>query len=49
MSRVYNTVSEIYEAPSLVCCTVSVENGYASTSKRGDIEDLGETNDEGYW
>jgi hypothetical protein len=48
MNSKYDIVLEIYEAPSVSCCTVLVENGYSS-SKRGDIEDLGETKDEGYW
>ena len=41
-------ISDIYEAPSVACCAVLVEKGYSS-SKRGDIEDLGGTNEEGYW
>lgn len=41
-------VSDIYEAPSVACCVVLVEKGYL-ISKRGDIEELGETNEEGYW
>ena len=49
MNSMYKIASETYEAPSVACCVVFVEKGYSSTSKRGDIEDLGETNDEGYW
>ena len=48
MNNNHKIVSDIYEAPSVACCVVLVEKGYA-TSKRGDIEDLGETNEEGYW
>ena len=48
MNSTYNIVLEIYEAPSVACCTMFVEKGYSS-SKRGDIEDLGGTKDEGYW
>lgn len=48
MSSKYNMVFESYEAPSVACYAVLVEKGYRS-SKRGELEDLGETNDEGYW
>lgn len=48
MNSNYKIVPAPYEAPSVVCCVVAVEKGYHS-SKRGEIEDLGETNDEGYW
>ena len=48
MNNSHKIVSDIYEAPSVTCCAVFVDKGYA-TSKRGDIEDLGETNEEGYW
>lgn len=49
MNSNYKIVTTPYEAPSVACCAVFVEKGYSSTSKRGEIEDLGETNDEGYW
>jgi hypothetical protein len=42
------TASEIYETPSVACCVVFVEKGYSS-SKRGDLEDLGGSKEEGYW
>ena len=48
MNSNYEIVSAPYEAPSVACYVVLVEQGYGS-SKRGDLEDLGETNDEGYW
>ncbi len=49
MNRVCNMASDIYEAPSVACYSVLVEKGYASTSNRGDIEDLGGTKEEGDW
>ena len=48
MNSSYKIVSDIYEAPSVVYCAVVVEKGYSS-SKRGEIEDIGGTNDEGDW
>ena len=48
MNSKYKIASDIYDAPTVVCCDVSVEKGYSS-SKRGDIEDIGGTKDEGYW
>ena len=41
-------VSELYEAPTVACCAVFVEKGYSS-SKRGDLENLGDTKEEGDW
>lgn len=38
-----------YVAPSVVCCMVLVESGYSSTYQRVEIENLGETKDEGDW
>ena len=49
MNSMRKIASEMYEAPAVACYAVLVEKGYSSTSKRGDIEDLGETNDEGDW
>lgn len=43
-----NISSVVYEAPSVTCCTVLVEKGYL-TSKRGDIENLGDIKEEGEW
>ena len=49
MNNKHERTPALYEAPSVGCCAVFVEKGYSSTSKRGEIEDLGETKDEGYW
>ena len=49
MNRIYNISSEIYETPSVTCCTVLVEKGYSLTSQLGDIENLGDTKEEGEW
>ena len=49
MNRHHNISTAIYEAPSVACFVVFVERGYASTSQRGDIENLGETKEEGEW
>lgn len=48
MNNKYKIESDIYEAPSMACCAVSVERGYSS-SKRGDLENLGDTKEEGDW
>ena len=49
MNNLYNIVPVIYETPSVVCCAVSVEKGYSLTSQSGNIENLGETKEEGDW
>ena len=49
MNNLYKMASATYETPSVVCYAVFVEKGYSSTSQRGDVENLGETKDEGEW
>ena len=49
MNRLYNISSAIYEAPSVACCSAFVEQGYSLTSQLGDIENLGDTKEEGEW
>ena len=48
MSSNYKIAPGIYETPSVACYAVLVEAGYAS-SKRGELENLGDEREEGYW
>ena len=48
MNSKHKIVLANYESPSVACYAVLVEKGYSS-SKRGSLEDLGESNYEGDW
>ena len=38
-----------YEAPLVNFCLVAVEGGYSLTTLQGELENLGETKNEGDW
>ena len=49
MNSLFKIVTVEYESPSVACCAVSVEKGYALTTQWATIENLGETKEEGEW
>lgn len=49
MNSLFKIVTVEYESPSVTCCAVSVEKGYALTTQWAIIENLGETKEEGEW
>ena len=44
-----NGMKRLYEAPFVTCCSVVVEQGYLATSAPVQIENLGDTKEEGEW